>query len=184
MFFNPNNESSANYRNYDLLPKAKLLDENICMGTAANKALKRYNASSLLTLDEMMKIKKDLKTVNTLVDASVTRAIQASTALCKVVVKLETAIISRSPEFNGNDIEEDSSNSRQFQEFQRSMERQYRSTFQTKSALPKANAVDLDRSVHFPVLPEESLDQFLCELNELDIDDSIISEIPSIMVLA
>jgi len=61
------------------------------------------------------------------------------------------------------------------------MERQYRSIFQTKSALPKANAVDLDRSVPFPVLPEESLDQFLCELNGIDIDHSVLSEVPSLI---
>ena len=55
-------------RNFKLLPKSQLVDENAYCGLVTNKALRRYNLSDLLSVEEILAVKQDIKKVNTVVD--------------------------------------------------------------------------------------------------------------------
>ena len=93
-------------RNFKLLPKSRLVDEDSYCGPVTNRALRRYNLSDLASVKEILAVKQDIKKVNTVVDRKGNKAIMAATALRKVVVKLESALIVMSPEHQGLIAEE------------------------------------------------------------------------------
>jgi len=93
-------------RNFKLLPKSRLVDEDSYCGPVTNRALRRYNLSDLASVKEILAVKQDIKKVNTVVDRKGIKAIMAATALRKVVIKLESALIVMSPEHQGFIAEE------------------------------------------------------------------------------
>ena len=124
-------------RNFKLLPKAKLVDETSYYGPVANKALKRYNCSDLTTVKDIMTVKQDLKTVNTIIDRKGTKAIVAATALRKIVVKLESALITMSPEHQGLILEDNITSSKEIEDLRRDVEKQLQK-FNTKKIKSKS----------------------------------------------
>jgi len=111
-------------RNFKLLPKSQLVDENAYCGLVTNKALRRYNLSDLLSVEEILAVKQDIKKVNTVVDRRGIKAIVAATALRKVVIKLESALIVMSPEHQGVVEEENLVSDNKLNDIRRNVEKQ------------------------------------------------------------
>jgi len=170
-------------RNFKLLPKAKLVDKSVYYGPVANKALKRYNCSDLTTVKDIMTVKQDLKTVDTIIDRKGTKAIVAATALRKIVVKLESALITMSPEHQGLILEDNITSSKEIEDLRRDVEKQLQK-FNTKKINSKSRVntdAVLNRTLNFVTENEHTIGQFLIELNGTDIEHSVLSEVPSLI---
>jgi len=170
-------------RNFTILPKAKLVDENSYYGSVANKAIRRYNSSDLTTFKEILAVKQDLKTVNTIVDRKGNKAIVAATALRKIVVKLESALIIMSPEHQGLILEDNIESTNQINDIRRNVEKQLQK-FTTNKINSKSRVTAeaaLNRTLNFATENVHTIEQFLIELNGTDIVHSVLSEVPSLI---
>jgi len=119
--------------------------------------------------------------VNTIVDRKGNKAIVAATALRKIVVKLESALITMSPEHQGLILEDNITSSKEIEELRRDVEKQLQK-FNTKMINSKSRVnADANRTLNFVAESEHTIGQFLCELNGIDIDHSVLSEVPSLI---
>jgi len=154
-------------RNFKLLPKSQLVDENIYCGLVTNKALRRYNLSDLVSIDEILAVKVDIRKVNTVVDRKGIKAIVAATALRKVVIKLESALIFMSPEHQGVVEEEKLVSDNKLDDIRRDMEKQLQRFKKDRLGSRSRGATDaaLNRTLNFDTEDVHTIERFLIELN-------------------
>ncbi len=100
-----------------------MVDEDSYCGLVTNRALRRYNLSDLLSVEEILAVKVDIRKVNTVVDRKGIRAIVAATALRKVVIKLESALIAMSPEHQGVVVQENLESDNKLNDIRRDVEK-------------------------------------------------------------
>ncbi len=121
--------------------------------------------------------------MNIIVDRKGNKAIVAATALRKIVVKLESALITMSPEHQGLILEDNITSSNEINDLRRNVEKQLQQ-FTTKKINSKSRVTSdavLNRTLNFATENVHTIEQFLIELNGTDIDHSILSEVPSLI---
>ena len=148
-----NNPSRRPRRNFQLLPKSQLVDENAYCGLVTNKALRRYNLSDLLSIEEILAVKVDIRKVNTVVDRKGIRAIVAATALRKVVIKLESALIAMSPEHQGVVVQENLESDNKLNDIRRDVEKRLQKFKKDKQSSKNRGTTEaaLNRTLNFDV---------------------------------
>ena len=178
-----NNPSRGPRRNFQLLPKSQLVDENAYCGLVTNKALRRYNLSDLLSIEEILAVKVDIRKVNTVVDRKGIRAIVAATALRKVVIKLESALIAMSPEHQGVVVQENLESDNKLNDIRRDVEKRLQKFKKDKQSSKNRGTTEaaLNRTLNFDVEDVHTIERFLIELNRTTIDHSNTTEIPSLI---
>ena len=119
----------------------------------------------------------------TVVDRKGIRAIVAATALRKVVIKLESALIAMSPEHQGVVVQENLESDNKLNDIRRDVEKRLQKFKKDKQSSKSRGTTEaaLNRTLNFDVEDVHTIERFLIELNRTTIDHSNTTEIPSLI---